>query len=363
MEHVLPDAEPSSAEAQSLTNAEAQSKSSLIQALFSSKINTVNLPIYSMVFIPNRKTVLFSQGTDIFEFNNFISIPPQFDKNKTLLIKNRTSHENYYYKNKDYTCSTESSRIRLLIPEAHNDEINLLYFIKEKNILVSCSKDNRILLWDFSDPEKALDFSSIGELAGSTSRIYSLCSGYIEAVWHIASLSKEGIVNFWNLENKEKSKTITFPFTIKSIQFSGYENIFIIIKKANGFILFDAYEDQYKEYCNMDRINKDLVSKAADSIRKIEGLEHSEEIKANEVKESKEPFGNYKLNVHPHKKIENLDFEKLNLLSLRLMSKYTCGVLVGNYSANLENETDVYYAIFANKLGNLDVWANSDESI
>jgi WD40 repeat protein len=318
------------------------SQSNLNQLLFNSKINTVNLPIYSMVFAANRKTVLFSQGTDIFEFNNF---------------SQKTQNENFSYNN----CTIKKSKINLLIPEAHNDEINLLYLIKDKNILVSCSKDNRILLWDFSDPEKFTNFTSIGELAGSTSRIESLCSGYIEGVWHIASLSKEGIVNFWNLENKEKSKTITFPFKIKAITFSGYENIYNIIKKGNGFILFDAFEDQYKEFSNMDKINKDLVVVAdrEDSFRKSEEL-RQEDTESKAIK-SEEDVGNYKLNIHPNKKIENFDFEKLNLLSLRLMSRYTCGILVGNYSQSLENETDVYYAIFANKLGNLDVWANFDD--
>jgi len=320
------------------------SKSNLNQLLFNSKINTVNLPIYSMVFAANRKTVLFSQGTDIFEFNNF---------------SQKTQNENFGCCNN--FCTIKNSKINLLIPEAHNDEINLLYLIKDKNILVSCSKDNRILLWDFSDPEKFTNFASIGELAGSTSRIESLCSGYIEGVWHIASLSKEGIVNFWNLENKEKSKTITFPFKIKAITFSGYENIYIIIKKGNGFILFDAFEDQYKEFSNMNKINKDLVVVAdkEDSFRISEELR--QEDKESKGIKSEEDVGNYKLNIHKNKKIENFDFKKLNLLSLRLMSRYTCGILVGNYSQSLENETDVYYAIFANKLGNLDVWANFDD--
>lgn len=365
VEHVLPDLEPSSADAKSqnnLASEASESNQNQNQLNFSSKINTVNLPIYSMVYIPNRKTVLFSQGTDIFQFNNYIQMKQNNIKNKKSKNLNLNQNESEAFK-------VQKTKIQLLIPNAHNDEINLLYFIKDKNILVSCSKDNRILLWDFSDSEKSNNFSSIGELAGSTSRIYSLCSGYIEGVWHIASLSKEGIVNFWNLENKEKSKTITFPFTLKSIQFSGYENIFIIVKKANGFILFDAFEDQFKEYCNMDRLNKQLVSateKNAEHVRKVELLSENVPVareaseKLNKLEEAA-AIGNYKLNIHPNKKIENFDFQKLNLLSLRLMSKYTCGILVSNEGGNVENETDVYFAIFANKLGNLDVWANFDD--
>jgi WD40 repeat protein len=303
------------------------------------KLNTINLPIYSMVYIPNRKTVLFSQGTDIFEFNNFS-------------VEKGISCKNVKY---------ENAKIRVLISEAHKDEINLLYFIKERNILISCSKDKRILLWDFNDPNKVDNYISIGELAGSTSRINSICSGYIEGVWHIASLSKEGIVNFWNLENKEKSKTITFPFNIKSIQFSGYENIFFIIKKSTGFILFDAFDEQFKEFCNLDKVNKDLVM----DMQENQDAEMNKNVrkhisaKISNEKINKENMGDYILNIRL-KKIENIDIKKLNLLSLRLMSKYTCGILVGNQTRNIENENDTYYAIFANKLGNLDVWTNFD---
>jgi len=316
---------PKIVENEIIENVNIVNSNSLLNPNFpSEKLITVNLPIYSMVYIPNRKTVLFSQGTDIFEFNNFL--PHNFEQ-----------------------------KIRILIAEAHKDEINFLYFINEKNILISCSKDNRILIWDFNDATKSANFLSIGELAGSTSRIHSLCSGYIEGVWHIASLSKNGIINFWNLENKEKSKTITFPFTIKSIQFFGYENIFIIIKKHNGFILFDAFDEQYKEYSNMDKINKEVISgKEIQNISKPEEYEEKNKF-------GQEDIGNIKLNVHPNKKIHNLEFEKLNLLSLRLMSKYSCGILVGNYPKNIENENDICYAIFSNKLGNLDVWGNYNE--
>lgn len=324
---------PKIIENENVENINIVSSNSLLNPNFpSEKINTVNLPIYSMVYIPNRKTVLFSQGTDIFEFNNFTP----------------TNNNNISTVNLD-------QKIRILIPEAHKDEINLLYFINEKNILISCSKDNRILLWDFNDATKLDYFLSIGELAGSTSRIHSLCSGYIEGVWHIASLSKNGIINFWNLGNKEKSKTITFPFNIKSIQFFGYENIFIIIKKNNGFILFDAFDEQYKEFSNMDKINKEVISgKEIQNIPK-------QEVYEEKSKFVQEDIGNIKLNIHPHKKIHNLQFENLNLLSLRLMSKYTCGILVGNNLKNIENENDICYAIFSNKLGNLDVWGNFNE--
>ena len=251
-----------------------------------------NLPVYSMVYILDRKTVLFSQGTNIYEFNKF----QDFEKNK----------------------NTSVNRIEVLIRDAHSDEINLLYFIKEKHILVSCSKDNIIKLWNTKDPE----LTCIGVLEGANNKICSICSGFIDSVWHIASLSKDGMIIFWNMENKLKTKTINLPFSIKSIAFTGYDNIFLIMSRKCGFILFDASEEIYKEFSNIEIYNR--------------------------------IFGSQSSKEEPKSKAD-----KLNLLHMRLRSKYTCGIFVGN---NLNIETDNYYTIFSNKLGNLDVWTNVNNS-
>lgn len=306
---------------QELKEKEENINEEIINANISRKLSYLNLPIYAMVYIPNRKTILFSQGADILEFNHL----PSLSSNS---------------KNKKEQAKHTIEKVKTLIPDAHKDEINLLHYVKEKNLLISCSKDNIIKIWNTKEPE----INCIGVLEGSENRIYSICSGYIDGIWHIASLSKEGIVTFWNMENKDKTKFINFPFNLKSVQYSNYENIFMIIKKSNGFIIFDGLEETYKEYCNMDKINKELIA------AKEPEVAYAKVINATE---------SYIINLKPNRKIENLNLEKLNLVSLRLMSKYTCGIFVGN---PFYVENDRYHIIFSNKLGNLDVWTNYDDN-
>ena len=106
---------------------------------------------------------------------------------------------------------------------AHNGIINQMKYNPSKDILLTCSNDKLIKIWKLDQKE------CIGELKGVNSEIVSICSVTYNDEVILVSVCKDGLITFWNLNDKTKTKFIKYDFSpVILLDVGGPKNVCLI---------------------------------------------------------------------------------------------------------------------------------------
>ena len=125
--------------------------------------------------------------------------------------------------NMNILCYDYKEEIKTYSFIAHSDIINQMTYNSSKDILLTCSNDKLIKIWKLEQKE------CIGELKGVNSEIISICSVINNDEVILVSACKDGLITFWNLNDKAKTKYIKYDFTpVTLINIDNPKNVCLI---------------------------------------------------------------------------------------------------------------------------------------
>lgn len=88
---------------------------------------------------------------------------------------------------------------------AHNGEIFALKYIKEKNVLLSCSADGEVGVWNTNNNYKSGGFFKKHD----KQPVY--CVEYLPEFDEVVSAGEDGVLRFWSIEGVQEKDTVKIP--------------------------------------------------------------------------------------------------------------------------------------------------------
>jgi hypothetical protein len=133
--------------------------------------------------------------------------------------------------------------------EAHAEKITDLMYLQQRDILVSCSDDKTIKIWN------PITRENLGMLEGHLEGIKSITYGFVNDHINIVSLGKDNIITFWDLDNKEFTRSLKMKSNAKKILYLHDKNTYFSIHKNGKAYAWNTKTDE----CLETNINSEYV--------------------------------------------------------------------------------------------------------
>lgn len=204
-----------------------------------------NKKITSILYLNDNKTIItgsedgniYKHTLDDFE-STLIGSEKSIDamvnllSNNTILVASDTNVIAY-----DYAINK-----KLYSFKAHDEKINDMAYYTSRDMLVTCSKDKKIKLWNCSNQE------CIGVLKGVADSVTSVCYAQRKDHLLVVSTSKDGFITFWNLSDKNLTKNIKMKANLSKVLYLENQKNILGINDNNTFTIFDLDTNEYKDF-------------------------------------------------------------------------------------------------------------------
>lgn len=122
--------------------------------------------------------------------------------------------------------------------EAHEDTVTDLVYCETKGVLISCSEDTLMKIWD------PLTRENMGVLEGHSSSIKSICIGYTNNHTILASIGLDSVITFWNLDDKNLTKSFGAADGVNRVFYLHDKRTFCTLHNDSSFYLWDIERDE-----------------------------------------------------------------------------------------------------------------------
>ena len=201
--------------------------------------------VTSLLYLHDRKNIL-SCGSDgkliKFNLNNFDY--ETILNNNLLPLSNLCANplsKSIFVSSNEFILELDiENKKRINKFRAHDDKITDLIADLSREILISCSKDKLIKIWNLKTKENE------GIMEGHFGEIKSIC--YNEEKSELASIGKDNIITFWNLENSNLTKSLKMDSLAEKILYLKDGKTYLTISKDGKFLLWSSETDKFKAF-------------------------------------------------------------------------------------------------------------------
>jgi WD40 repeat protein len=203
-----------------------------------------NKAVKDLLFMNDGKT-LYSASLDGYlirtDLNIFSSNNLEGNEGPISAIANPLNGLTLFTANGTRICEWDILQNKYLVKfDAHDYKVTGLLYIHHRDILVSCSKDKNIRIWNPITKE------CLGSLEGHLESIKSLTFGYIKEHLNIVSIGKDSVITFWDLDDKDFTKSFRMRSVAKSVFYLGDRKSFMTVHGDRKFYIWNTEKEESK---------------------------------------------------------------------------------------------------------------------